>query len=79
MTRCRRLATFSAIAAAILAAGVTDFLPHAWAASDEAGRGNSRDAGPVLRQGLLARLPSLRPAGRAGLDLLDQLVRHLAV
>ena len=49
MTRSRKLAALSAIAAAILAAGVTDALPHAWAASDgtgEAGRGTSREAGP---------------------------------
>ena len=39
----------------------------------------SLSGGHVARHGLLARLPGLRPAGRAGLDLLDQLVRHVAV
>ena len=76
MTRCRKLAALSAIAAAILAAGVTDALPHAWAASDgtgEAGRRTSREAGPEEA----GHVELQRQVNELRSDLLDERERRI--
>ena len=76
MTRCRKLAALSAIVAAILAAGVTDALPHAWAASDgtgEAGRGTSREAGPEEA----GHVELQRQVNELRSDLLDERERRI--